>query len=77
MFKCTLSSFLQATDGDTHPDDRRINDFWDEKKKNNTRYFNQSKFRLSSFALSTDHSDRKSRVEIKVGITDYKVRSVY
>ena len=64
---------IQAPDDEQHPDDRKMDEFWENKKKNNDRYFNQSKFRLSSCQPSINPENMRPMVEIKVGITDYKV----
>ena len=65
---------IQTLDDEQHPDDRKIDEFWEHKKKNNDRYFNQSKFRLSSCQHSINPKNNRPIVEIKVGITDYKVK---
>ena len=44
-----------------------INRIWRERTKNNPRLFNQSKYRLASEYISGD-----GRVQLHVGITDYK-----
>ena len=64
---------IQVPDGEQHPDDRKIDEFWEHKKKNNDRYFNQSKFRLSSCQPSINPKNMRPMLEIKVGITNYKV----
>ena len=66
-------TIIQAPDDEQHPDDRKIDEFWENQKKNNDRYFNQSKFRLSSCQPSINPENIKTMLEIKVGITDYKV----
>ena len=64
---------IQNSIDDKGTDESKIDEFWREKKENNSRLFNQSKFRLSSCKYSINPENMNPRVEIKVGITDYKV----
>ena len=54
-------------------DESKINEFWQEKKKNSSRLFNQSKFRLACCQNKSNGKSTQPMVELKVGITDYKV----
>ena len=64
---------IQNSIDDKDTDESKIDEFWKEKKDINCRLFNQSKFRLSSCKYSINPENMNPRVEIKVGITDYKV----
>lgn len=50
-----------------------INQNWSEICLGNSRIYNASKFRLSSFELTAGGGTGKKSAEIQVGITSYKV----
>ena len=54
-------------------DEMKINEFWLNQMRKNKRLYNKSKFRLACCSKTVDDAKGEIKIDLKVGLTDYKV----
>ena len=70
---CLLTYILENTARASISDESKIDAYWFEKKRQNDRLYNKSKFRLASSRITKHADENIDTLVLNIGITDYKV----